>query len=66
MEQPPVNTGDAVEVEIIGIGRKGDGIARKDGYVIIVPRGERGHKYKVEITQVFSKFGFGIILEDID
>ena len=64
--EPPVSIGEEVEVEIIGIGRKGDGIARKDGYVIIVPRGERCHKYKVEITQVFEKFGFGLVLEEIN
>jgi len=60
---PPVAIGDVIEVEIIGIGRKGDGITRVDGYVIIVQNTKRGEKIKIEITQVLETFGFGIRVE---
>lgn len=58
----PVSEGEEVEVEIEDLGSKGDGIARKEGFVIFVPGGEVGETYEVEVTSVGRKFAFGEIL----
>lgn len=59
----PVSEGETVELEIEDLGSKGDGIARKEGFVIFVPGGEVGESYDVEITSVGRKFAFGEITE---
>ena len=59
----PVSEGEIVELEIEDLGSKGDGIARKEGFVIFVPGGEVDQSYDVEITSVGRKFAFGEIAE---
>ena len=59
----PVDEGEITEVEIEDLGSKGDGIARKEGFVIFVPGGEVGETYEVEVTSVGRKFAFGEINE---
>ncbi len=59
---PPVAEGETIEnFEIVGIGKKGDGIGRVDNYVIMVPNAELGKTYKVQVTKILPKFGFGTI-----
>ena len=59
----PVSEGEFVEVEVEDLGSKGDGIARKEGFVIFVPGGEVGETYEVEVTSVGRKFAFAEIAE---
>lgn len=59
----PVSEGDIVELEVEDLGSKGDGIARKEGFVVFVPGGEVDETYDVEITSVGRKFAFGEIVE---
>ncbi len=59
----PVSEGEIVEVEVEDLGSKGDGIARKEGFVIFVPGGEVGETYDVEVTSVGRKFAFAEITE---
>ena len=59
----PVNEGEITEVEVEDLGSKGDGIARKEGFVIFVPGGEVGETYEVEVTSVGRKFAFAEIAE---
>ncbi|MFH0868366.1 MAG: TRAM domain-containing protein, partial [Candidatus Woesearchaeota archaeon] len=33
----PVKVGDEIDVKIEAVGEKGDGIAKKDGFVLFVP-----------------------------
>jgi len=59
----PVSEGEVREVEVEDLGSKGDGIARKEGFVIFVPGGEVGETYDVEVTSVGRKFAFAEIAE---
>ena len=59
----PVSEGEITEVEVEDLGSKGDGIARKQGFVIFVPGGEVGETYEVEVTSVGRKFAFAEIAE---
>ena len=55
----PVKVGDEVDVEIEAIATKGDGIAKKDGFVIFVPGASQGEKLKVKIKELKSTFAIG-------
>lgn len=59
----PVKEGEIYDVEIEGIGEKGDGIARVNGYVIIVPNVQKGDKVKVKVNAVRGKVSFGEVIE---
>ncbi len=48
----PVNVGDVVDVEIVELSRRGDGIARIRGFIIFVPNTKPGDKVKVRIKRV--------------
>ncbi|MDE1826006.1 MAG: TRAM domain-containing protein [Thaumarchaeota archaeon] len=52
----PVETGKEYDVSITEISRKGDGIARVEGFVIFVKGGQVGQNAKVKITQVGERF----------
>ncbi len=51
----PVREGETYEVTIEGIGEKGDGIAKIQGFVIIVPHTQQGQRIKVKVTAVRGK-----------
>lgn len=48
----PVKVGDELEVTIEAVAAKGDGIAKKDGFVIFVPGTAVGQKLMIRITAV--------------
>ena len=52
----PVEIGKDYEVQITEISRKGDGIARIQGFVIFVKNGQVGQNVKVKVTQIGSTF----------
>ena len=62
--QKPVNRGDIVEVTIEGTGAKGDGIAKVNNFVIIVPGVKQGDQVKVKITRVLKKMAFGEVVTE--
>lgn len=61
----PVREGETYEVTIENIGEKGDGIAKVDGYVIIVPKTQKGERVKVRVTAVRGKVSFGEVIEKL-
>lgn len=61
----PVREGETYEVTIENIGEKGDGIAKVDGYVIIVPKTQKGEMVKVKVTAVRGKVSFGEVIEKL-
>lgn len=48
----PVKVGDELDVTIEAVAAKGDGIAKKDGFVIFVPGTTQGEACKIRITAV--------------
>ena len=52
----PVETGKEYNVEITEISRKGDGIARIQGFVIFVKGGKVGQNAKIRVVQVGNRF----------
>ncbi|OIO21812.1 hypothetical protein AUJ17_01370 [Candidatus Micrarchaeota archaeon CG1_02_47_40] len=59
----PVKVGDEIDVEIEAIAAKGDGIAKKDGFVIFVTGANKGDKIKVRIKELKSTFAIGEIVQ---
>jgi predicted RNA-binding protein with TRAM domain len=60
--QKPVEVGKQYEVDVIEISRKGDGIAKIQGFVIFVENGKVGNKIKVEINEVADRFAKATIV----
>ena len=54
----PVKVGEEVDVTIEAVGAKGDGIAKKEGFVIFVPNTSTGDNVKIRITKVLSNVAF--------
>ncbi len=61
----PVEEGKEYEVIVEGVGSKGDGIARHQGFVIVVPEVEAGDKIKVRVDAVRGKVSFGTVVEKL-
>ena len=60
--QAPVNVGDEIDVKIEAVGEKGDGIAKKDGFVLFVPNTQEGQTVKIRVTKVLRKVGFAEVV----
>ena len=58
----PVRVGDELEVTIEAVGAKGDGIAKKEGFVLFVPGVQKGDNVKIKITRVLRKVGFAEVV----
>ncbi len=52
----PVEVGKEYQVEITETSRRGDGVARLEGFVIFVAGGKAGQKATVKITSVSNRF----------
>jgi predicted RNA-binding protein with TRAM domain len=61
-EPKPVKPGDEVEVKIEAVASKGDGIAKKDGFVIFIKGAKEGDTVKARITEVKERFAIGEII----
>lgn len=55
----PVKEGDELDVTIEAVAAKGDGIAKKEGFVIFVPGAQVGETVKVRITSVKPRCAVG-------
>ncbi|MDQ3873058.1 MAG: TRAM domain-containing protein [Thermoproteota archaeon] len=59
----PVETGKEYDVQITEISRKGDGIARIQGFVIFVKDGKVGQNAKIRISQIGPRFATAEIVD---
>jgi predicted RNA-binding protein with TRAM domain len=65
-KEAPVNVGDELDVTIEAVGEKGDGIAKKEGFVLFVPNTQEGQTVKIRVTKVLRKVGFADVVGDAD
>jgi predicted RNA-binding protein with TRAM domain len=62
-EKPkPVEVGKEYDVTITESSRRGDGVAKIDGFVIFVTGGKQGEKTRIKITQVGPRFANATIV----
>jgi predicted RNA-binding protein with TRAM domain len=59
----PVEVDKEYEAEIQDISRRGDGIARIEGFVIFVPDTKQGEQVKFKVTRVGSRFAIGELVQ---
>ena len=63
-QEPPVEVGETVEVEIEDVGDQGDGLARiGPGFIVFVPETEIADRVTVEITEVKQNFAFADVVD---
>lgn len=55
----PVEEGKEYEVDIKELSRRGDGLARIEGFVVFVPNAKPGDHLKIQIMQVRDRFAIG-------
>ncbi len=58
----PVEEGQEVDVTIDSVGKRGDGIARINNFVVFIPGTNQGDQVKVRITSVRGNFATGEVV----
>lgn len=58
----PVKVGEELDVKIEAVGEKGDGIAKKNGFVLFIPGVKEGEEVKIRVTKVLRKVGFAEVV----
>lgn len=61
-QEPPVKVGEELDVKIEAVGEKGDGIAKKDGFVLFIPGVKEGDEVRVRVTKVLRRVGFAEVV----
>jgi len=61
-KEQPVREGDEVELTCMSIGKKGDGIFKCEGFVVIAPDTIEGRTYKLRITKVMDNLSFANVI----
>jgi len=59
----PVEEGKEYEVDIKEISRRGEGIARIEGFVVFVPNTKAGDHVKVKVTKVSNRFATAEVIQ---
>ncbi len=54
----PVSVGEEMDVTIEAVGEKGDGIAKRKGFVLFVANTKQGERIRIRVTKVLTKVGF--------
>jgi len=60
----PVEVGKEYEAEIEDISRRGDGIAKIQGFIIFVSNTKQGEHVKFKVTRVGNRFATGELVQD--
>src|SRR6266571_2576237 len=58
----PVEEGQEVDLTVESVGKRGDGIARINNFVVFIPGTNAGDKVKVRITTVRGSFATGEVV----
>jgi len=59
----PVEVGKEYNVSISDTSRRGEGIARIDGFVVFVPGTKQGQNVRIKVTQVSDRFASGQVVQ---
>lgn len=60
----PVEVGKEYAAEIEDMSRRGEGIAKIEGFVVFVLNTEQGERVKFKITRVGNRFAIGELAQD--
>lgn len=59
----PVKEGEEYEVDIKELSRRGEGIARIEGFVIFVPNTKIGDHIKIKVTKVAKRYAIAEVIQ---
>ncbi len=59
----PVEVGKEYDVTISDTSRRGDGIAKIDGFVVFVAGAKQGQSARIKVTQVSNRYAMGTVVE---
>ncbi len=59
----PVEVGKEYNVSISDISRRGEGIAKVEGFIVFVPGTKVGQNVRIKVTQVSQRFASGQVIE---
>jgi predicted RNA-binding protein with TRAM domain len=59
----PVEVGKEYNVTISDTSRRGEGIARIEGFVVFVPGAKQGQNVRIRVTQVSERFASGHVVQ---
>jgi predicted RNA-binding protein with TRAM domain len=62
-QNPPVEIDKEYEAKIEDISRRGDGIAKIEGFIVFVPNTKQGEQVKFKITRVGRRFAIGELVQ---
>ena len=60
----PVEVGKEYNVSISETSRRGDGIAKIDGFVVFVSGAKQGQNVRIKVTQVSERFASGQVVQN--
>ena len=63
VKEDAIKEGDSYDVTINAVGRKGDGIAKKDKFTIYVPGVKKGDIVKIKIKKITGNLAFAELIE---
>ncbi len=59
----PVSVGDEIEAAIEGVGTKGDGFFKVEGFVVFVKGATEEGVVKVRVTKVLASYAFAEVIK---
>ena len=61
-QRPAVQEGETFEVTIEDVGKRGDGVARHEGYLIFVEGGMKGQTVRVKVDRISGNMAFAHVV----
>jgi predicted RNA-binding protein with TRAM domain len=62
-KEKPVKVGEEIDVTVSEISRRGDGVARIQGFVIFIPNTKQGTQAKIRIKEIRPNFAIAELIE---
>jgi predicted RNA-binding protein with TRAM domain len=59
----PVKVGEELDVTVSEVSRRGDGVARVQGFVIFIPNTKQGTQAKIRIKEIRPNFATAELIE---
>jgi predicted RNA-binding protein with TRAM domain len=59
----PVEEGKEYDVDVKEVSRRGEGIARIEGFVVFVPNTKVGDRVKIRITKITERFASAVVAQ---
>ncbi len=62
-KEKPVKVGEEIDVTVSEVSRRGDGVARVQGFVIFIPNAKQGMQVKIRIKEIRPNFATAELIE---